>query len=214
MILDALFYYIYINLFYYLIGGITFMVDYYNIFIEKKIQIDKINNIMPTYTKIMPQVLLNTFIYLIPFCIYGGIYDANYEDAFSVKKCVIDLLISIPLIDIFFYVCHKMFHTKFLYQYHKKHHEIIAPVGISALYMSPLDLYLGNIIPSILPAYLLHYHPITVKILIFVAIINTIAAAHSGFKRISEFHDYHHSMFNYNFGIDIFMDRLFGTYWA
>jgi len=191
-----------------------FVIDYYNFFIANKIQMDKVNDIIQTYKKISKQVLLNTFVYLIPFCVVGGIYDSNYDDIFSIKKCAIDLIASIPLIDIFFYICHKSFHTTYLYQYHKKHHEIIAPVGISALYMTPLDMYFGNIIPSILPAYLLNYHPITVKILIAIAIINTIGAAHSGFKRISEFHDYHHSAFSVNFGINIFMDKLLGTYYT
>lgn len=189
-----------------------FLFDYYNVFVTNKIQNDMKNDIMPMYIKTLKQVVLNTFVYLMPFCVIGGIYDNSNEDTFVMRKCALDLLLSIPMIDVFFFVLHKLFHTKYLYPYHKKHHEITAPIGISALYMSPIDMYFGNILPTVLPAYILHYHPITIKILIFVAVINTIAIAHSGFRNVSEFHDHHHSAFKYNFGTNLFMDRLFGTF--
>jgi len=188
------------------------MIDYYNYFVSEKIQTNKINDIMLTYNKIFYQVTVNTFIYIIPFCVIGGIYDMNYDMYFSIKKCIFDIILGIPLIDIFFYLLHKLFHTKYLYPYHKKHHEIIAPIGMSALYMSVTDMYFGNILPVILPALILSYHPITIKVWIAMAIINTITLAHSGFKRISDFHDYHHETFNKNFGTNIFMDKLFGTF--
>jgi sterol desaturase/sphingolipid hydroxylase (fatty acid hydroxylase superfamily) len=209
---NIIFYYIYINFIYYLIGGIFYLIDYYNIFVTYKIQLDQAQFILSTYKKIIYQVTLNTFIYMIPFCIVGGIHDMNYKDDFSMEKCFWDIIIGLPLTDFFFYTLHKLFHTKYLYTFHKKHHEIIAPVGISALYMSATDMYFGNIIPIALPAIILNYHPITVKIWISLAILNTIAAAHSGFDIISNFHDYHHSNFNKNFGANVFMDRLFGTY--
>ena len=105
-----------------------------------------------------------------------------------------------------------MLHLPQLYKYHKKHHEIHAPIGAGALYMGVLDFYL-NIISVILPLIILSSHPIVVHIWIFLTTTNVIIISHSGYKNWSEFHDRHHQYFRYNFGIGGLMDKLCGTYY-
>ena len=208
--INALINYLYINLIYYTLGGIFYLIDYYKCY--QKIQIDKEDKTMATYALSLPTVLMNTFVYMIPVALITGYYDDHHHGNFDLLRCLIDIAISMPLIDIFFYLGHRIFHINYLYGFHKKHHEIIAPVGITAVYMSPIDMYFGNILPLFTPIYLLRSHPITVKIWVLIVLSNTICVAHSGCQSLSEFHDYHHYAFNKNYGTDIFMDRLFGTY--
>ena len=94
---------------------------------------------------------------------------------------------------------------------HKKHHEIIAPIGASAIYMTLVDLYIGNILPVYIPMFILSAHHNTILLWIVMTTINTVTKAHSGFEGLSNFHDKHHSSPMHNFGLGIFMDKLFGT---
>ena len=84
---------------------------------------------------------------------------------------------------------------------------------MSAIYTDTFDFYLGNIIPSFLPAYLIMTNPLSFQNSKIVNIlINTVAISHAGYKNWSEFHAIHHTKFSYNYGTNIFMDRLFNTY--
>ena len=109
------------------------------------------------------------------------------------------------------YLAHKLFHTKYFYKFHKVHHQIKAPIGISAIYLHPIDLIFGNIIPIFVPFILLKPDFITIHLFNFFTIFNTIYESHGGFENLSEFHDIHHKLSRYNFGTDVFMDRLFKT---
>jgi sterol desaturase/sphingolipid hydroxylase (fatty acid hydroxylase superfamily) len=80
--------------------------------------------------------------------------------------------------------------------------------------MSPVEFYWAIVIPIFGPLVLLGADIYHTHLWITFAVFNGICVAHSNTKNLSEFHDYHHNTKNYfkcNFGIDIFMDRLFGT---
>lgn len=207
--------YLIFNLTFYLANGVLFLIDYFKLFARLKIQTEKTMStsvLMDTYKKSINVVLWNTLVCIIPIICVFGLYEASYVNEFTILKFITDIAICRILTEILFYVAHRIFHLNMFYQYvHKKHHEITTPVGITSVYMTFTDLYIGNIMPVYLPMILLGAHPITIKIWIFITTMNTIIFAHSGFKVIAEAHDYHHSNFNRNFGTDLFMDRLFGT---
>ena len=179
-----------------------------------KCQQTSLKELMDTYNKITKTVMLNTFVYSLPIILIAGYYDTTFElVSFSFIKCMCDLFFALLCIDPFFYIMHRLFHIKPLYKiFHKKHHEITKPVGMAALYTTWGEFYLGNILPIFLPLFIVGAHPFTVKIWIMIVIINTIFLAHSGYKKLADFHDKHHQFFTKNYGTDIFMDKIMGTY--
>lgn len=132
---------------------------------------------------------------------------------------IIKILIALGLTDVIFYIVHRTLHHPSLYsRFHKIHHEWKAPVACRALYAHPLEHVLGNMTPLIVSAYIVGLPYLW--LLIWNVIITTNAiGSHSGYRSQiylfdAETHDTHHKDFNYNFGINIFMDRLLGTYRA
>ena len=208
--------YLIFNLTFYISNALLFIIDHFMLMTKYKIQENRMQTnemLKYTYKKTIPTVLQNSLINIIPIFLVAGTYETNYKESFSVFKFGYDVLIARILAEIFFYTAHRMFHLNTLYQkYHKKHHEITSPVGITSIYMTVPDLYFGNILPVYLPLLILNAHPITIKFWIVATTLNTIFFAHSGFDKIANSHDYHHSHFNKNFGTDLFMDKLFGTH--
>lgn len=215
---NSMIYYLIFNFFYYISSAICFLFDYGNILFNlniKKINTKRTNeDIINEYVKIYKRVLFNSFIGIIPFTVVQGFYDDFMK---TNDGTVINILTELSVVyiftDILFYFFHRILHIPKLYMlFHKKHHEIISPVGMSAIYMTIVDLYVGNIIPVYLPLYFVRASTLTTKIWLILTTVNTVFLAHSGFENLSDFHDKHHSLFNYNFGTNFFMDRLCGTY--
>lgn len=219
-LLDVLYYgfinYLIFNLTFYISNALLFIIDHFMLLTKYKIQENKILNsdvIENTYKKSIYIVLQNSLFYMIPVFLISGAYEVGYRDSFSIIKFFFDIFFARILLEIFFYSIHRMFHLGIFYQkFHKKHHEITTPIGITSIYMTLTDLYIGNILPVFLPLFILNSHPITLKFWIIATTLNTVLFAHSGFKQIANSHDYHHSHFDKNFGTDLFMDKLFGTH--
>lgn len=214
----SVFYYLYFNIIYYFFSGVLFLVDYFGVCCDAKIQKKKISLVMHVYRKCIWLVLKNTLIYLIPVALCLGNYTNTYIDTHVVIfpqlfDWISQLFFSFVLTDLFFYIAHRTLHLPIFYKrVHKKHHEITAPIGLSALYMSVLDLWFGNVLPVILPIYIVGMHPYIIIAWLWIIVFNTIILAHSGFNCLANFHDKHHEVFNKNYGINIYMDRLFNTY--
>lgn len=206
----AIIQYILFNLFYYLSSLILFFIDYNSCFVKYKIH-NNVIDMSQIYKKVLPTVIFNTFIVPIPwfFILSFFINILNYQ--LTISKLLFDLITTPIIVDVLFYISHRLFHIPILYKYHKKHHEINIPIGISALYMTPVDLLFGNLLPTYLPLLIISAHPISILCWISFASVNTVIMAHSGFKWLAEYHDYHHTNSNKNFGVNIFMDRLFKT---
>jgi sterol desaturase/sphingolipid hydroxylase (fatty acid hydroxylase superfamily) len=207
--------YIYINLiFSFLIfGSYTAVNDYTN---YKKIKAKNNMELNKIYYKIIPYVLSNVFLLSLPAVYYFDklLVNPNYHLLKDLPLAA--KYITMPLlIDIMFYTMHRLFHSKYLYYFHKRHHELVSPVGIGSFYMSPVEFYGAIVIPIFAPLVLLGANNFHSHLWITFTIYNGICVSHSNTKNLSEFHDYHHNSkntgFRYNFGIDIFMDRLFGT---
>jgi sterol desaturase/sphingolipid hydroxylase (fatty acid hydroxylase superfamily) len=203
--------YIYLNLVtsFFIFGYYTYKNDYNNI---NRIKERNKNELDSVYKKILPNVLLNVFLLSIPAIYYGNILlqDPKYHLFKNLPLLCRYSLLPI-LVDMMFYSVHKLLHNKYLFYFHKRHHELIHPVGIGSFYMSPVEFYCAIIIPIFGPLVLLGANNYHVHMWLTFTIGNAICVAHGNSKNISEFHDYHHYNFKYNFGIDIFMDYLFRT---
>ena len=69
---DSIFYYAYVNGLYYLMSAIMYLLD---LFYENK-KIQQFN--MEIYSKTMPTILMNTFVYMIPIYLMGGDFIINW----------------------------------------------------------------------------------------------------------------------------------------
>jgi sterol desaturase/sphingolipid hydroxylase (fatty acid hydroxylase superfamily) len=166
------------------------------------------------YKRYLPRVLFNLTIAMLPTVYLYNTFPIVTKSPFSIIRFIKEFIVTYITTDILFYTTHRIMHIPIIYKFsHKKHHEVHVPIGMSAIYTDTFDFYLGNIIPSFLPAYLIMTNPLSFKIWIVNILINTVSISHSGYKNWSEFHDIHHTQFRYNYGINVFMDRLFNTYY-
>ncbi|KAH8704086.1 sterol desaturase [Talaromyces proteolyticus] len=119
--------------------------------------------------------------------------------------------------EIVFYYGHRLLHHRLIFRYfHKQHHQFTTPVALASEYCHPVEHIMSNILPIIIPPTLLRVHIVTFWLFITGAIMQA-SIAHSGYDLGSifgwkpEIHDYHHSMFNVNYGLLGLMDSLHGT---
>ena len=200
---------------FFLFGGYTICIDLSNKSLDNRIQHDNRRTLFNIYLKIIPLVLFNLFVTtpIFNFIIFQLLhYNNNPYYPKILSHSLLKLLFYKYFVDIPFYIGHRIFHSKYLYKYHKKHHEIKAPVGISALYSHPIDYVFGNLVPVFVPLILFNADFVSLHIWTFFTIFATIYESHGGFKNLSEFHDFHHKYFKYNFGTNVFMDKILNTY--
>ena len=127
----------------------------------------------------------------------------------SLSAEILYVLIQIGFGEVWFYTIHYIIHTKYLYRFHKTHHENNEVIGIFALYAHPFDAIVTNIGSIILLHYIIHFSVFHVYFIGTIAIVNTVISSHTGTK--VGFHQLHHKRFTCNYGMNYFMDKLFGT---
>ena len=171
-----------------------------------------------TYNKILPNVAFNVLI-TNSAAIYASSGLINWmSKEFSAINFIVDSLAIYLMIDFFFYGIHRMFHTRWLYRFHIKHHELTDPVGPGAAYAHPVDYVCGLIAPIIIPSIITSACVETICFIIVASLLNTIILSHSGYNgyiglcSYQNPHHIHHTKFKYNYGIMLYMDKLFGTY--
>lgn len=210
--------YVYFNIIYYVTSLICFIIDINKTNYHNKLQIKNRDEIIQLYKKVFLTVFMNVSLFSIPY-IYINCLLLNWNNRelnwnYYGIYIVIEIIIIFFFTDFLFYSLHRLFHTKKLYKFHKKHHEINKPIGISALYMNPIDMYFANMIPVTLPFILLS-SPIQICYFwTIVSIIETISVSHNGYKNWSDNHDYHHKLFNVNYGTTPIWDILGGSYFS
>ncbi|KAI9291663.1 sterol desaturase [Neoconidiobolus thromboides FSU 785] len=179
------------------------------------------------YSKAIPVVLFNLVVLGVPYG-YFMFYIFHPTSAFNNKsgqlyftelpntgKVMFDVMICVLIEEILFYYSHRLFHLPFFYsKFHKKHHEFTAPIGISAVYTTPLDFLVSNITPLLVGPIVLQSHPVTVWVYFIVAIINTVIT-HGGYTIPGfpnpKLHDFHHETFNNMYGVIGLLDFVHGT---
>ena len=155
-------------------------------------------------------------------------YSFKSEDLPSIWTLCWQLPFCVYLEDIGFSIAHRQLHSQFLYKnVHKVHHTYIEPIGISAAYTHPIEFCIGNILPAILPVFLLgnKMHIVTIYIWSILRLAATVNG-HSGYdfpwvpwdlmpmRGTPTYHDFHHSGgdFSGNFsGQTTVMDTIWGT---
>jgi fatty acid hydroxylase domain-containing protein 2 len=97
--------------------------------------------------------------------------------------------------EIFLYYSHRLLHHKSFYSLHKRHHEFITPISISAMYCDSFEHISTNVSPAFAGVILMHCHIATVLLWLTIVIVTTLSD-HSGyhlpFLHSAELHDYHH----------------------
>jgi lathosterol oxidase len=112
--------------------------------------------------------------------------------------------------DIWFYISHILLHTKLLWKYHKKHHEIIHPKFT--------DTYTGHVLEGpfqslgfLLPLLFFEFSLVEfITAYIFVNIRGMMRHDDRTVWLIGNHHLLHHQYFNTNYG-EYWLDTLFGT---
>lgn len=211
ILLDGLYYYFLFNFVFYGCNLILYFVDMLTVSANYKLQPRSKAKLHADYVKCLDVSVKNTFLYNLPAVIMMPILINWYGFSFSWAKTIFDLVMSYVLMDLVYYLTHRVLHFNCFYaKYHKKHHEMTAPVGLSATYLTVVDFY-SNIVSIYLPPILLSVDRTTMSMWIIISTLNTIFIGHSGYNPIASFHDNHHKYFNCNYGVGVFADRLFGT---
>ena len=165
------------------------------------------------YKKYLHRVAFNVLVLSLPFAYLTPYMFPIYYRPFAIYRFAYEIMLSRIISDITFYALHRLMHYPPLYRYsHKKHHEVNISIGMSALYTDWFDFYLGNVIPTVLMPAIIITNPLTLKLWIASVTVSTVLIAHSGYSNWSTYHDNHHLKFKYNYGTNVFMDKLFGTY--
>lgn len=195
-------------------GLYTTLYDFSRNALHNRVQHSDIKEIYNTYYKIIPtvsfNVLISNFLFILSTFNITEYYSYSPEK-YYLLLILLKIYIMRYLTDFFFYSIHRLMHTKYFYKFHKIHHEIKAPIGITAFYMHPIDYIFGNLLPIYLPTLIVQADFITIHVWIILSIGNSVIVSHGGFINKSEFHDDHHKYFKYNYGTEIFMDKLFKT---
>ena len=179
---------------------------------KKRFQPLSRNELVSIYYEALPLVIRNLLIIPIigvPMMILWEYMDGPTQ-SFNFYNLPTDLFWSIMILDFTFYCCHRLLHTKTLYsKVHKIHHKFTAPVSIIGIYAHWFEYLIGNILSVFLPPVLLGVNIYSLIIYSIISTIDVAVIAHGGY--FDNHHDEHHRLFVGNYGIGIYMDRLFGT---
>lgn len=164
---------------------------------NKKVIINLIQNIIVT-------ILMMPIISLIP--------------SFEINISIIKYLLTVIIMESWFYYSHRLLHCDKLYKYHSVHHEFIQPYALAGLYCSYVEMILVNLMTLVLPIQLLNYHLVEICIISILVSLNVLKG-HSGIQLYyhqslfsSQGHDQHHLRLTVNYGLISILDRFHNTY--
>lgn len=171
----------------------------------------------PDNTDIQKRVEPTVFALLMPISAVIGaslcnnrLLDSVFYTAFCLAMCAL-------LGEVLFYTAHRLLHSNLLYgRIHSLHHQIKSPIGMAALYASPIEVVVGNVLPLAIPLFVLRPALLTCCLWLIVATVGT-CSDHANFKlpwwpeRMGRAHSLHHRVGTGNFSFLGLCDWLFGT---
>jgi len=119
-------------------------------------------------------------------------------------------ILNILSYDIWFYFCHRLLHTSYIYKYHQKHHTIKEPNWFDTYYASMVEnciLGIGIFFPII------YFHVFDYECICSIIFINIrgLIRHETRLKHIfGDHHLIHHKYLKYNYG-EYWLDTIFGT---
>ena len=137
---------------------------------------------------------------------------ARWDDAMDLSTAIVHTAIHGIVIDVWFFTTHWILHRPLLYKaIHKFHHRFKAPTAVACTYANPVEFSIGNVMGVVLGPAVTNCHPFVAAFWMALSLIST-SMSHSGYLALgASNHDQHHEHFDYNFGVDVIMDRLCGT---
>ena len=163
----------------------------------------------PNLIQKIPLVFLNTFFFLpLASTIVLWISPPTVAIQSTLRELSM-LALNVVFGEIWFYCLHRTLHRPSLFFLHQHHHQVKEPIGVLALYAHPFDAIVVNIGSLFVVHLLFCCSTLQLFTVGTVATLNTILYSHS--SRITSLHHIHHRVRTHNFGVSLFMDRLFGT---
>lgn len=129
---------------------------------------------------------------------------------YLVDSYVTRFLVSAIIMDAWFYMMHRLMHTKYMYSWHKKHHEFYIPYPLMAVYSSPVEALFCDVTAIGLGPALLNMKGLELEIWMILAALHSLMLHSSTID--GRDHNIHHGKNLCNFGLLSIFDRLFGTY--
>ena len=192
-------YYLVFFVSYHLTGMVNFYYDMMNG--SEKSSVSKVNK----YIKGIYKVLTNTgIISFISFYIMRIFIEPYLDPVFDRRIEMMRFLFSSCVLDVLRYASHRLFHTRLLYRFHQENHFYYLPPGWLTACTHPVDWVLGNLVPCAIPVLITGMHFYTT--LLWIAILTVSSVNMSKPERRA-----HYIFKGYNYGIGIFMDKMFGT---
>lgn len=158
----------------------------------------------------------------------AGLFHSNapgpHSDLPGIGEILLHVLVCTVTFDLMFYFWHRSLHTKALYKFHKKHHEVKVTYACANDHEDVLEVT-GNILWKMIPPAVLGSHVYTVCI--FRSLVKFFALLHHSGYELPIFqpiqkvpfiasptaHDFHHYNGHSNYGgVFMFWDYIFGTY--
>jgi len=163
------------------------------------------------FLKLSKNILQFQFIYLLPLSIIFSYFAPNmyHLESESCNNLLWKFGIIILIEEFLFYHMHYLFHSKWLYKYHKLHHTINSPIAVSTIYCHPLENMFINIGPLLVGPYIVGLSWFWTQVWLVFATTNSIFV-HSGYN-FAKSHDNHHKYFKINYGVIGLFDWLYKT---
>ncbi len=172
------------------------------------------NNIRPVTNllEVISNLMINmmwTFIGLILlfFCPLRAMTDSHIG---------VKIILSYLLTEIWFYHFHLLIHHPHLYtKIHKIHHRFRSPFSLAALYCTPYEVIFLNLFSVSLGPIIFQIPDPIIYVWYFLVSLNVLVT-HSGIHIpyiITDEHDTHHRVYNKNYGLSIYLDWIYGTYY-
>jgi sterol desaturase/sphingolipid hydroxylase (fatty acid hydroxylase superfamily) len=152
-------------------------------------------------------------------CLGGGVWLHSYfyghTDTESWSLALAKLVGCRIMADVWFYTTHRLFHSRWLYKFHKVHHEWKYPLSYATFYAHPLENIVANLC-TILSGLHIFQTSHALSHFWILTVLTQSVFSHSGDIKLGPIfiksrHDYHHMYLNCAYGNDLFMDRLFKT---